>query len=266
MNEYKIIKLNTARNALRYIIKAFEIKEIYIPYYICPAVRIAVSKENCNMKFYHIDINFNPVYNFPENAFILYPDYFGVCGNIIDKMVHKYKNLIIDNAHSFFATPKGIACFSSIRKFFPEICDGAFLYTKKVCGVTFFKDNYEYEYKKLSFKELCKNECRLDYEDIKYMSDCTKKYFSYLDLENEKLKYINNFKLNHIKYKNSNKLKLEIKKHDAPFKYPYLADKMDNADNFVKNLEKDGKIIFRYWHNLPDSYIEKEFYTKLIAL
>ena len=83
---YLQVKLNTARNALRYIIKAFKIEELYIPYYICPSLRSAVKKENCKLIFYHIDNNFSPVLEFPKNAFVLYPNYFGVCSNIIDEL------------------------------------------------------------------------------------------------------------------------------------------------------------------------------------
>ena len=50
--KYQIVKLNTARNSLRAVVKAFNIKEIYIPYYICPVVRSVLIKENCKINFY----------------------------------------------------------------------------------------------------------------------------------------------------------------------------------------------------------------------
>lgn len=39
-NEYykELIPLNTARNALLYILRARNIKKLYIPYYLCDAV------------------------------------------------------------------------------------------------------------------------------------------------------------------------------------------------------------------------------------
>ena len=63
----KIIKLNTARNCLRYILRAYDIKEIFVPYYFCPTVKSAIRKENVKINFYHIDKNFMPVQNFGEN-------------------------------------------------------------------------------------------------------------------------------------------------------------------------------------------------------
>lgn len=266
MNEYNQIALNTARNALRYIIKAFDIKEIYIPYYICPALRNAVFKEKINLHFYNININFEPIVEFPQNAYILYPNYFGVCTSIAEKMAIKYKNLIVDNAHSFFAEPKGIASFNSARKFFPSLQDGAFLYTTKIIDVDLPKDNYSYTYNELTFEELTKNENRLDNEDIKQMSDCTLKYLSNLNLKQEKERLISHFQKYQTLYDKQNKLNYKITPADIPFKYPFLAENIEIADKLANELEKEHINIYRYWNNLPDSFIEKAFYTRLIVI
>ena len=76
------IELNTARNCLRYIIRAFKIKEIYMPYYHCPSLRSAVFKENCKISFYHLNKDFYPSSELPSDAFILYTNYFGICEEI----------------------------------------------------------------------------------------------------------------------------------------------------------------------------------------
>lgn len=266
MNKYETVKLNTARNALFYIIKAFKIQELYMPYYLCPSMRITAVKANCKLKFYHIDKQFMPVVDFPLNAFILYPDYFGVCSFNIELLAPKYTNLIVDNAHAFFNKPKGIAAFNSLRKFFPQLRDGAFLYTTKTIDFNIVQDDFEYIPKEMTFEELCKNENRLDNEKIKYMSECSYKSFLTLDLSEKREKFIKNFNNNHKKYKNKNKLKIQISNETVPYKYPYLFDSEKEADNFVKEYETQGKIIFRYWNNLPESYKERDFYTKLAAL
>ena len=96
------IALNCARNCLRYIIKAFQIKEIYAPFYTCPVVWQSIKKENCNIKFYHIDEKFMPTMELPENSYILYTNYFGICAKNVKDLAKKYKNLIIDNAQAFY--------------------------------------------------------------------------------------------------------------------------------------------------------------------
>ncbi len=260
--EYELIKLNTARNSLRYIIKAFCIKELYIPYYICPVVRSAVNKEKCRIIYYHIDKNFRPEGNFPDNAFILYPDYFGICSNIVDELCKKYENLIIDNAHSFYSKPKGIASFNSLRKFFSTVRNGSFLYATKDLEINILKDDFVYESKVLNFKDFCKNENKLDLEDIKYISDSTIEIFENINTEKEKQRRINKFNYWNERLNRN----IILKENEVPFSYPYLANNIKEADNLVKELESEGILVFRYWNNMPDNFPEKILYTNLVSI
>ena len=260
---YELVKLNSARNALRYIIKAFKVVELYMPYYICPSLRIAVKKENCKIIFYHIDKTFTPVEEFPENAFVLYPNYFGICSSIVEKLSLEYKNLIVDNAHSFFSEPIGIASFNSLRKFFPNLRDGSFLYTSKIIDTKFEVDTYSYDDKVLSREELVKNENRLDGEEIKFISQTTLEYFQNIDLSLEKQIRIDKYNDFSEKYSPFNNLKIVLKESDCPFSYPYLASNSNEANMVVKNLNQE---VYRYWSNLPDSFEEKVFYKNLVSI
>ncbi|MBQ8887699.1 MAG: hypothetical protein IJY61_08370 [Candidatus Gastranaerophilales bacterium] len=255
---YELIKLNTARNALRYVINAFDIKELYLPYYICPTLRSAINKENCKIIFYHIDKTFKPLQDFPHEAFILHPNYFGVCCEIVNELSLKYQNLIVDNAHSFYSEPKGIASFNSLRKFFPILRNGSFLYTKRTLDIDIEKDAYTYEPKILTYEEICKNENRLDTEEIKYISETTLNSLPNPDREKriEKFYYWQN-RLNG---------KIKLTRDDVPFVYPYLAATQEEANKLVNELEKENITIYRYWNNLPDSYSEKIFYTNLVVI
>ena len=266
MNDYKLIKLNTARNCLRYIIRAFNTEEIYLPYYLCPAVRSAVFKEKCKINYYHIDENFRPAIEFPLNSYILYPDYFGVCSDIVDVLSKKYKNLIVDNAHSFYSKPKGIASFNSLRKFFPSLIDGAFLYTTKTLNTKIPIDEYSYIPHILSFEEFCKNENRLDNQGIKIISKSTYSGFLTVDFEKAKKYRLEKFEFLHKKYGNSNCLNIKINDNTAPFGYPYLLKSIEDADNTVKKLKSEGVNVYRYWNNLPDNYEEKIFYNSLVVI
>lgn len=264
--KYKTIKLNSARNCLRYIIKAFNIKEIYIPYYLCSAIRAAIYKENCKINFYHIDENFKPTEEFNKTDYILYPDYWGICSSAVKELSLKYPNLIIDNAHSFYSEPEGIACFNSLRKFFPELRDGAILHTQKVINTTYQKDNYEYIPKIPDYKEICINEQRIDYSDIKLISKTTETLFNTLDIKIKAKERLNKFYLFHSQYKNDNLLNIELKNNQIPFCYPILAKDINAADKIAKSFEEQHITICRYWNNLPDSFIESIFYKQLVAI
>ena len=46
--------LNSGRNALRHILRAYDIKQIYVPHYTCPVVIDAIKKEGCEIIFYTV--------------------------------------------------------------------------------------------------------------------------------------------------------------------------------------------------------------------
>ena len=114
---YKSFKFDLGRNALRFIIQTYSIKEMRLPYYLCDVVRHALIEEGCKPIFYHIDDEFYPVDKFNHNDFILYPNYWGVCRENVKKLADIYPRLIIDNAHAYFDSPEGFACFNAGHKF-----------------------------------------------------------------------------------------------------------------------------------------------------
>ena len=118
----------------------------------------------------------------------------------------------------------------------------------------------------MTYKELCENEKRLDFMPIRTVSDCTLNYFKNINFEEEKQKYINNFKFWHNKIGETNRLHTDITESDVPFGYTYLAANEEEADVLVKKLNLSGYNIFRYWNNMPDSYEEKVFYTNLVVI
>lgn len=265
--KYKIIKLNSARNCLRYLVRAVGIKEIYVPYYLCFAVRDALYKENCKIKFYHIDLNFRPVISFPEFAYIIYPNYWGICGDIVNELSLRYRNLIIDNSHSFYSEPKGIASINSLRKFFPQLRDGAFLYTLINLNQEFPVDDYSYKFEKLyDYELICRNEKRIDEAGIKKISKTTEEYYEKLDLAEEKKLRIKKFNKIREKYDSENLININIKENDAPFCYPFLAESKEKAAEIVEEYKSKSIFIYKYWNNLPASYFENIFYNRLVCI
>ena len=223
---YSIQKFKFARYALEALITGYSIKEIYLPYYLCDVIRHFVVKAGAKPLFYHIDDNFMPVRNFPQESYILYPNYFGICDSNVKKLVETYPKLIVDNAHSFFSKPSGCACFYAEHKFFP-IKFGAYLLIKK---------------------EGASGEKTLP------------KTPSYYNISRNK------FKIFYNKYKDSNLLDFDIRNAQSPFCYPYLAQTDEAADNFAKELTSQGLNIYRYWNPLPKSYNEYKFYRRLVPI
>lgn len=72
----------------------------------------------------------------------------------------------------------------------------------------------------------------------------------------------------HMKYGKKNLINIDIEndKQYTPFVYPFLAKTESDADLLVKELKKDGKIIYRYWNPLPKSFCEYKFYSRLVPI
>ena len=260
-----IIKLNTARNCLRYIIKAYKIGTIYIPYYICPCIKSILKKEIVNIKFYHIDDKFMPTEKFKSDDFILYPNYFGICTENVRILEKKYRNLIVDNSHAFYAKSAGIASFNSLRKFFQMgygVMDGAYLYTEKTLERSLrTAPDYEIE-ENIDYEKIVKNEHRLDDEQMMYISKTTERIMSRINFEDEKVVRLNNFYKYSELYGNKNELNFALEKDEIPFVYPLYTQ--DEELGF--KLEKQGLLIYRYWEGLPKTFDEYSFYKYLIPI
>lgn len=261
----ELVKLNTARNCLRYLIKAYNIGILHVPYYICPSVKNILKKELIGIKYYHIDDKFMPTEKFKPNDFILYPNYFGICTNNVKELEKRYKNLIVDNSHAFYAKPAGLASFNSLRKFFQMqygIMNGAYLYTEKILNRP-FRTAPDYEVEDLiTYEKIVKNEHILDDEQIMYMSKTSEKIISRINFEVEKTQRLNNFYRYEQLYGKKNELHFSLDKDEIPFVYPFYT----HEEEIGFNLERQGLLIYRYWEGLPVTFDEYRFYKYLIPI
>jgi len=253
--------LNSGRNCLGCIIEHLEIKEIHIPFYICSVVWQTLRGKNVKINFYHIDTNFLPTKNFGKNDFVLYPDYFGICSKQSDFLAKKYKNLISDNALSFFAKPKGAATFYSPRKFF-NVNDGGILLLDNFNSEDFetAKDrNFEIK----DYDSFCQNELFIDKDSVKKMSEQTFYALKNIDFEAEKTKRQKLFKKFTTLLNGINDLNIDISNADVPYKYPLLSPKNSNLANF---LDKNGIYLIKYGSKLPEDFPEHDISNNLALL
>ena len=102
------LKLNCARNCLAYLIEAYRIQKIYLPYFLCDSVWKVCKKLGVEVSFYHIDETFRPI--LPDADFekdwLYVVNYYGQFSNQeIAFISQSVKNLIVDNVQSFFQKP-----------------------------------------------------------------------------------------------------------------------------------------------------------------
>ncbi len=262
-----IIALNLARSSLKYVIKAFEIKEIWLPYYTCPVVWQSVKKENCKMKFYHIDKTFLPLIDFPKDDFVLYTNYFGICAKNVKALAKKYKNLIVDNAQAFYMPKYGIASFNSIRKFF-GVPDGSILQCDKKLNENFDIDKSFNRCSHLlnsngsAYYEFWNNELSLNDEPVKYMSKLTKFLTAAQDIDAARKIRLDNFQILHKELADSNELEFETDIDDVPMVYPYL----NKVEGLKEYLLKNKIYVETYWNKLSENFTEGYFQKYLLPL
>lgn len=260
----EIIKLNLARNCLKYICKAYGINKILLPYYTCPVVWNSLREESCEVKFYHIDKDFLPTEKFKKNDFILYTNYFGINSKNCKKLAKKYPNIIIDNSQGFFSEPLGLASFNSLRKFF-NVQNGAYLFTSKQLEQVFEVDKIELQPVSMQedYEKFLKNELFLDAQkQIKTISPKVEKMMNDIDFEAESIKRVRIFKQYEKVLKNFNNIQLDLNSGDIPYCYPFSP----NSEIIKRKLWSKNLVLLQLWKNFPKSFIESEFLNDTIAL
>lgn len=258
-NEYheNALKLNSGRNALWYIIKAYYVKRIYLPFYICDSVLEPIKDIKIDYEFYSIDENFEPILNveLKRNEFILYVNYFGIKDDSIDDLSNKIENLIIDNSQAFYSPIRKPPTFYSPRKFF-GVPDGAYLYTDEYLKLEMDQDvSFEkclYLLKRLDlssnegYEDYRKVEEEFSHDPIKKMSKLTQRILSSINYKKVKNIREQNFQYLHKKLKDLNELKITLKNLNGPLKYPFLIDN-ENLKNY---LIQNKIYVSTYWQEV----------------
>lgn len=257
-NEYhkKAISLNTATNAVIYLIKAKNIKKIHLPYYLCNC--LDKIKKYCDVDYYKISKDFTPNFKLKlkNNEYLYIVNYFGTLDNFkIQEYKNKYKNIIIDNVQAFFQRPvNGVSTIYSCRKFF-GVPDGAYLYTDVCLNEDILQDKSKNRFNhilgrvedgaSLNYEEYKENENLLLNIDLAYMSKLTKLILNAINYNIIKKKRSQNYKYLNKKLKYNNELK--VKNIKGAYMYPYYTK---NAKEIRKKLIDNKIYVPILWPNV----------------
>lgn len=272
------IKLNCSRNCLAYLLEVYNIRHIYIPYFLCDSVLNVCKKYDVKVKFYHINENFLPIVpeaDYEYDWFYLV-NYYGQLTN--EKIVEWSKsipNLIVDNVQAFFQMPvEHVPAIYNCRKFF-GVADGAYLYSDKLLESDFEQDS---SYNRMDFllgrfertasefySNYAANNDLFDNEPIKRMSPLTENIMYSLDYEHIKIQRTENFTYLHEQFKNINRLNLTIP--TGAFAYPlYLV----NGSEIRRKLQQEKIYIPTLWPDVFDickeSDLEYDYAKNILPL
>lgn len=271
-----VLKLNSARYCLEYLLKEKKYKKIYLPYYICDSVVNTIKKLGIEIEYYNIDKNMRPILlieKIEKNEVIFLVNYFGfIAEKEIKSYKEKYENIILDNTQAFFfKSLKNIDTIYSCRKFFPVV-EGGYLYSEGISEIEYQKLEQVYIYDKLEFlfKRYEKDansayslyqeiESKLDKIGIKKISNLTINLLKGIDYNFSKVTRERNFLYLHNKLKNINQLEINEKNINGPFSYPLLIEK-----NIKQDLLKERIYIPTLWQEVKTRVEENSFEYNLV--
>ncbi|MCC5894481.1 MAG: hypothetical protein JJU16_03395 [Alkalibacterium sp.] len=274
----KALKLNTARNALIYLVKAKKIKKLFLPYFLCNSVSDMLDRNGVKYEYYNIGKDFKPLFKkeLEEGSYLYIVNYYGqISDNEIICMKNKYANIILDNTHAFYNKPvHDIDTLYSCRKFF-GVPDGAYLYTSSSLEETLEVDKSfdrmshilgRFEGRATDFyNEFKKNDEKFKTLELRQMSALTSNLLGAIDydnvssIRNENYEYLNTH-LNEI-----NPLKLI--KPLVPFSYPLL---VKDGLTIKKRLTEKNIFIPTLWpnviDNVPERTIEYDYSANILPI
>ena len=248
------LRINTARNCLKYLIEARNIKKLWISRWNCDAVLSTCRKSGIEIEFYDLDEYFRPIMpcRYTTDDWVYVVNYYGQVPDI------RFEHMILDNVQAFFEKPQtGIDTIYTCRKFF-GVTDGAYLYTDSRIGRALERDrSYDrigylagrYEADASDFYGAYqKNEELLDSLPLRYMSPFTENILRSIDYDCVRKRREQNFAYLHSRLQGVNLI--DIKVPVGPFAYPL---RVKNGGRLRKALQAQHIYIAKLWPNVVDS-------------
>ena len=252
-NEYypELIALNTARNAVAYLIETKNIKKLFIPTFLCDSIFKLCEREGCEYEFYEVGSDFYPIFDRPllDNEWIYIVNYYGQINNEVE-LKNKYKRIVFDNVQAFFQKPSnGIDTLYSCRKFF-GVPDGAYLASdhKIVLEQDISKDRMKHilgRYEKTAQKyydSYVENEESYVNLPVRKMSKITHNILGAIDYESVKKKRNENFQYLYDRLQRSNLI--NVRKVEGAFAFPFYCK---SGLEIKKKLVSKGIFIATLW-------------------
>lgn len=271
-----LVAINTARNAVAYLIKSRNIEKIYLPYFLCDSVSNVCIRENCEFEYYSIDNKFFPIFDkkLQEKEYLYVVNYFGqLSEQSLQKLKQKFRNIILDNVQAFFQKPiDGIDTIYSCRKFL-GVPDGAYLSTQAILREELEMDESRMRMEHIlgrleksasdfyqSFKDNDKSFAKIP---LREMSLLTHNILGAIDYEKVKQKRNENYKMLADGLDAINGLTLT--NQDGPYVYPFYCK---NGMTVKKRLAEQKIYVPTLWPNVLslDGTLEKDYAENILPL
>lgn len=267
-----IARLNTGRVGIWHAFRITGANTIWLPIYECDTVRDFLSSKGANIKYYHIDKNFNPIDLYAKvDEAVLFCNYFGIMSQERMRILSvSFPHAIIDNCQAFFCEPlPDVMNVYSCRKFV-GVPDGTYVIGKNANKfsddypqgfssdtATFLLQRIEYGCEGKGYESRSINEHRIDTENAMNMSRLTRAILDGTDYEFIKKKRRENFKIANELLSDVNQIE-PTKFYDdktIPMVYPLVVE----DDALLTKLQKAKHFQGHWWSYICDEQPENSF-------
>lgn len=251
-------QFQSARAAFVAMLRAGRPTRVFMPYYLCNSMLTPLENEGVECVFYSLDAGFNisdDIVLRPSD-WLLYVNYFGVCGKPFDRLRAKYPpdQLILDQSQAFYAPPGDcLATIYSPRKFF-GVPDGGLLVTalpisepkgvdqgsmtRAEAGLMRLARTAEAGYSAYKAAEESLEQC----EPLQ-MSQLSQRVLYSVDMETARLLRNANFAFLHQQLGGHNSLAFDLGSIDGPLCYPLLVGNSDLRAHLIQ----ERIFVATYW-------------------
>ena len=244
------IKLNCGRNALAYIIEAYDIQKLVMPKFMCDSCDRVL--KDIAVSYYSVGLDFKPqISELDKDEWVYVVNFYGQLSEEYLLSLKDHYKLIIDNAQAYFNNPiEGIPTFYTCRKFF-GVADGSILYSEKKVEVEVQDESFDRMRFLMGRFERSASEFYLEYvennhifvgEPTKRMSLLTENLLRGIDYNEVCRRRTENFEYLDEKLSSINKLNLTIP--EGPFMYPLY---LENGAKIRKQLQLKKIFIPTLW-------------------
>lgn len=252
------VKLNCGRNCLAYLILAKHIKKIALPFLMCDSVFNVCKKYGLEIRYYHVNVNFQPEdIELASDEWLYLMSFYGqLTTEKIKEYVQQYKRVIVDFSHDYFHKPIPNAdTLYTCRKFF-GVPDGAVLYTnvrqpqidikqdESFERIHYLLGRYERSASEFYNESAANNKCFAN-EPIKWMSKLTENLLHGINYERIRQQRTSNYTYLHEKLAAMNKLDLRIV--DGAYAYPLM---IEEGAKLKKRLIDHNVFVPTLWPNV----------------
>lgn len=271
-----LIAVNSARNALAYLLRVRNIQKLCIPYFLCDSVSAVCAREGCPVEFYSIGDDFLPLFDrqLDEGEWLYIVNFYGQISNsAIQQMSQRWKNVIVDNVQAFFQLPVGgVDTVYSCRKFF-GVPDGGYVATDAKSQISLDMDVSKDRMKHIlgRFEGLASDYHR-DFKEndhgfvelpVRAMSKLTHNLLRGVDYEAARQKRNRNYEI--LDHALGGRNKLVLTTPDGPYCYPLYCE---NGMEVKKKLAAQKIYVATLWPNVltMDGTLEKDYAENILPI